>query len=298
MARRKKRELEEELDGVQGEETPRRSPREQARLILRFAGWTIAVVSVVFLTGFVLWQSEQFLKTDPRFIVAQDGATAEDSPIRIEGSKHASKWMMRRVFNEDRGRSLYDMDPEQRRESLRRVEWVRDATVRRIWPNRIAVSIEERDPVAFVQVASGASGSFSDPISYKPMLIDGDGVVLPLKGGAPSNLPLLSGVRPADPFEKRADRVHRMIRALEELKDHRANISELDYSVPDNLRITYQTASDQVILVLGSEKYAERVNFFVKNYPQIREKLTPRAVLDLTMDGRILISEPAEATSK
>jgi cell division protein FtsQ len=298
MARRKKRELEEELDEVQGEETPKRSPREQARLILRFAGWTIAVVSVVFLTGFILWQSEQFLKTDPRFIVAQDGVSADDSPIRIEGAKHASKWMMRRVFNEDRGRSLYDMDPDERRESLRRLEWVRDATVRRIWPNRIAVSIEERDPVAFVQVASGTSGSFSDPVSYKPMLIDCDGVVLPLKGGAPSNLPLLTGVRPTDPLEKRADRVQRMTRALDELKDHRANITELDFAVPEKLRISYQTPGDQVVLVLGSEKYAERVNFFLKNYPQIREKLTPRAVCDLTMDGRILISEPAEATSK
>jgi cell division protein FtsQ len=190
------------------------------------------------------------------------------------------------------------MDPEQRRDSLRRVEWVRDATVRRIWPNRVAVSIEERDPVAFVQVASGASGSFADPVSYKPMLIDGDGVVLPLKGGAPSNLPLLSGVRPSDPLEKREDRVRRMSRALDELKEHRANIVELDLSNPDNLRITFQTSTGQMILVLGSEKYAERVNFFLKNYPQFREKLTPRSVLDLTLDGRILASEPVEATSK
>ena len=36
----------------------------------------------------------------------------------------------------------------QRREELLRLQWVKDATVTRIWPNRLRIQVVEREPVA------------------------------------------------------------------------------------------------------------------------------------------------------
>ena len=56
------------------------------------------------------------------------------------------------VFAATSGRSVYLCPISQRREQLLAIDWVEEATVSRIWPNRLSVAIRERKPVAFVQV--------------------------------------------------------------------------------------------------------------------------------------------------
>ncbi len=41
----------------------------------------------------------------------------------------------------------------ERRRRLLAVDWVKDASVSRRWPNRVSVNVIERRPVAFAQIA-------------------------------------------------------------------------------------------------------------------------------------------------
>ncbi|MEJ5368253.1 MAG: FtsQ-type POTRA domain-containing protein [Bryobacteraceae bacterium] len=283
MSRRKRK--------ANGAEEPAREL--PVRRWLLWGGWLLALSGAAAGAAFFLLEWNRFLSRDPRFLLAE-----EDSPqsgISIEGTRRVSRAAVLKVFAADRGRSIADIDLERRRDELRRLDWVRDATVRRVWPNRLEVRIEEREPVAMIQVPAGISGSFGEPLRMRPMLIDADGVILPMTGPAPGNLPLLLGVRPEQDVERRRKLVRLMQRVLEELRPAASNIPEVDVTDPENIRIGYQTKDHLVVLVLGNEKFLERLNVFLGHLDAIRERLSHRAVLDLTTEGRItLVEAPPE----
>lgn len=298
MARRKK------LDRLaeQDEQQLRQSPDYRARLrsvrtLLRFAGLTLGLVIVVFGTAWVLWQSDQFLNHDPRFHIATEGDPDGDKAIQISGLQHTSKESVLNIFAVDRGRSLYSVDPEARRERIKRLAWVRDASVRRLWPNRLEVHVTERRPIAFIQVPSGATGSPDNPISYRPMLVDDDGVILPLMGEVPKELPLLTGIRLGDSLDRRRGRVRLLGQLMLELSEYRNNIAEVDVSDPDNLRITYQMNDQSLVLILGSERYQDHLRTFLRNYDSFRDRLPPHAVLDVSVKDRVIARTPLRTAS-
>ena len=290
MARKKKQDQGEDLDTGQGQSQP--VSTAAVRRALAFTGWTFGLVMVVFGVAFALLQGEQFLSADTRFRIAEESYRASDDSIAVRGLKNASKPAVLRVFHADRGRSLSDVDTQRRRLALRRVEWVRDASVRRIWPNRLEVEIQERQPVAIIQVPASMSGDFANPVNYKPMLIDAEGFLLQVNGPIPHSMPLLIGVRPGEDVERRRRRVLKLLQVLEELRDSREHIQEVDVTDPENLRITYQIQDQHVILILGNESFQQRVGTFLRYFEGIRERLAPRAILDVSMKNRISAVTP------
>ena len=276
-------------------ETPERPERSLAlRRALAAAGWSLALVCALAGTAFFVFEWDRFLSHDPRFRLPE-----EDRPgavgIFVEGNRHVSRAAVLRVFQADRGRGVNEIDLERRRQELRRIDWVRDAAIRRIWPSTLVVRITEREPVAMIQVPAGISGSFGDPLRMRPMLIDADGVILPMDGAATRPLPLLVGVRREQDIEHRRHLVRLMQRVLEELAPAAANIPEIDVTDPENVRIAYQTPKHLVVLILGNEKFLDRLNVFLSHLESIQDRLSHRAVLDLTTEGRItLVEAPPE----
>lgn len=285
MARKKR--YEEESIGEREESRTLRGA--SIRTGLRFAGLTLALVATVFGAAWTLWQGETFMQSDARFRISHEDEN--DKAIVIRGARNAQMAALTRVFAPDRGRSLYELDPEKRRENLRTVEWVKDASVRRIWPNRVAVEIVERQPVAFIQVPSGASGSFENPVSYEPRLIDEDGFILTVRGAIPKELPLLTGVRRDEDIEIRRARVQKMIKLMAGAGEYGRNISEVDAARTDNLKAVYQVDGRQVTLILGSERYRERIELFLRNWEKGRDNVQPGDSLDLTYDDRIIVKK-------
>lgn len=286
MSRRKRKENEAEAPG-----------RSAAILRgLRLAGWILAIAGAAGGAAFFVFEWNRFLSRDPRFVLpAEDGAA---SSLVIEGVRHVPRAAVLRIFAPDRGRSVADIDLERRRQELRRLDWVRDATVRRIWPGRVLVRIEERVPAAIIQVPAGISGRFGEPLRMQPALIDDQGVILPMEGPVQGSLPLLLGVRPEQDIEERGRRVRLMLRILRELEPAASRIPEVDLTDPENARIAYQTPQHLVLLVLGNERYLERLNVFLSHYESIRDRLSHRAVLDLTTEGRITLVEASAEDSR
>lgn len=268
--------------------------RQSLRRSLRIAGWMFGVATTVFVGAAALLEGEQFLSHDARFRLPERGAEAHDDAITVTGLHHASMVAVLHVFDEDRGRGLIDIDPERRRDALRRLDWVRDASVRRVWPNHLYVEIQERVPVAFIQVPASLSGNFADPLRYTPKLIDADGIILPVSGAPPRGLVLLGGVREQDDVERRRARVLQLMRILDELADVRGRVVETDLTDPENVRIGLRMPDRQVTLILGNERFKDRVATLDRHYDGIRDRLPEGTVLDVSLDGRITAINGAE----
>lgn len=265
--------------------------------LLKFAGLTLSVVFAVFALGWLIWSAERFLVEDDRFMVSIEDEPGIPPAIEVSGDRNANRKAIVEVFDGDRGRSLYKLDTEERKRQIDALPWVKSSTVRRIWPNRIAVEIVERTPIAFIQSPSGVTGSMEHPVSYRPMLIDGDGEILGLKPQSASSLPLLRGVQPRDPVQQRRARARLLSRVLDDLAAYRQRIPEIDLTRAPSVTIAYELMGTTIELILGEDSWRQRLDYLEKNSDRIRGMLYDRMVLDLTMDNRVILKSPPKQPS-
>lgn len=259
-------------------EAPKR-PLSTFRLSMRLVALTLAAVTS--LLG--AYELERFLIRDPRFTLPAADFGPDSPNVRIEGLHHASRDDVMRIFAPDLGRSLYLMPLAARRAALLGIDWVKDASVARIWPNRVLVRVKERTPAAFLLVGSGNASRYA--------LIDDEGVILRPPAYARFTLPVAVGIRPDEPITLRRDRVRRMMRMLQELGPLGEKISEVDVSERDNLKVTESVDNRAVTLVLGDRNFAVRMRNFVNHYAEIRKRLPDATRLDLRLEDRITVEE-------
>jgi cell division protein FtsQ len=263
-----------------------RKPRvtASASRVPRVATWRIVTRGFITLVGLLLGllvfhYVERFLIIDPRFALNGEDATAASASVEVSGAVHASQRAIQDVFAEDQGRSVYVIPISDRRDALRMVDWVKDASVARIWPNRMLVTVAERKPVAFVTLGRAGFG-----------LIDEDGVILPPAQDRFS-LPVLTGVRATDTIALRRDRVRRMLHVTAELGDQAHDLSEIDVSDRDNVKISQAYHGKVLTLLLGDHNLNARYRNFVSHYPEIQRRLPAATTLDLRLEDRITVVE-------
>src|ERR1039458_9687673 len=85
------------------------------------------------------------------------------------------------------------------------IDWVEEASVSRVWPDRLAVRIQERKPVAFVLLHANV------------LLIDAHGVLLNPPAQAQFTFPVLAGIREEQTPEQRLDCVRAFLQVEQEL---------------------------------------------------------------------------------
>jgi cell division protein FtsQ len=230
---------------------------------------------------------EYFLTHDRRFSLRPGGPGEAGSPdLRITGLGRAPAEQVRTVFREDEGRSVFLTPLAERREELLRIRWVREASVSRVWPNRIDVLVSERTPVAFVRLPGNRRGAPSIPA-----LIDIDGVILPPVKGGHWELPALAGIRADQPVEERAARVRGMRALLADLRGVADKVGEVDGRDLKNWRIITEVDGTAVTLVLGDSEFSKKVRRFLEHWPEIRQRAPGSHVFDLRLADRIVAIE-------
>ena len=250
---------------------------------VRFTAWLIA--GAIALVALVLaWhRTEEFLIKDDRFRIPEAEEFAGQSPnLTVEGVHYASPSEIRHVFADDFGRSLYLAPIQIRRQQLLAIDWVEEASVAKVWPNSLKVGVRERRPVAFVRFKERPDG-----IS-EFALIDAEGVILRPRIAARFTLPVIVGVHEHEPAPDRRARVHRVLDMLKAVGSYADQISEIDVSEPNNLVVAEHVDGGVVSLMLGDEKYTERLKNFLANYAEIKAKRPNAKKLDLRVDGAIL----------
>jgi cell division protein FtsQ len=115
-----------------------------------------------------------------------DGAMADAgltvATVTVDGHLHTQGNEVTQRLNIKRGDLMLYVDVDEARARIETLPWVKSAQVRRIWPNRIVIKIEERRPVA---------RWLND---RRVGIVDSDGAVVGVRGAeAFTTLPLLAG---------------------------------------------------------------------------------------------------------
>jgi cell division protein FtsQ len=252
-----------------------------AVLVYSFRFTVAGALLVAALIG--LYRVERYVVQEPRFRLVAPEVGEESSTLEIAGLRYASRAQVLRVFEPDFGRSVYLIPLKQRRAQLRSVDWVRDASIRRIWPNRVLVRIEERNPAAFIELPV-------DRFS-RVALIDADGQILHQPAHSEFKLPVIAGVRPAEVEAARREKVRRLQRLMDDAADLGSRVSEADVSDRNNLVVTAKMDDRAVLLHLGDGNYGARLRSFVKHYPDIQKRMPDARRFDLRLDDRITVLE-------
>jgi cell division protein FtsQ len=250
-------------------------------------GLIVAFFLVVFIAAVALaYQVDTFLATDPRFALQADvhgAAGAVGAPIEIAGLQHASRDEVLRVFADDVGLSLYLMPLQARREALKGIDWVEDAAVSRIWPNRLRVAIRERTPVA---VAAFSGKDRTAPLVTR--LADASGALMHMPVQASIDLPVVFGLEPSQSREACRKQVELLLQLQREVEPLNARFSELHVGDPRNLRGTLVMDGRSLTLILGDRNFLARVRSFITNYEVVVKEEPGANLFDMRLDDRIL----------
>jgi cell division protein FtsQ len=224
------------------------------------------------------YRFDSFLAGNRAFFLSPAG-------LEMTGTRYTPPAAIRSVFREDFGRSIYLLPVSARRQALLGIDWVKEVVVSRRWPNRVVVRIVERVPAAFVLLPGEG-----------PALVDDQGVILrppPTR----FDLPVVRGLDRRQPAQARRARMRQVVQFLREVQAHTPDISEIDASDPQRLAIMQQVGGRTVRLVLGDRNYRPRLERFLRNYPEINQRLPGATVFDLRLDDRITASgmPPAES---
>ncbi|MGE5570538.1 MAG: cell division protein FtsQ/DivIB [Rhodospirillales bacterium] len=257
---------------------------------LYWAGLAFLVLAVVA----AIYRIDQYLASDRHFILT--GSPEAHPNLSITGLQYAPHAQAAGVFVEDFGRSIYLMPLAERRRALMRIDWVRDASVSRRWPNRVDVRIYERTPVAFAMLPQ--SRDASGTVLYEAALVDGEGVILTPPPRARFNLPVLYGLTRQQPAQIRRERVRQVLELIGEVKSHTGQISEINAADADNLIVTYNVEGRAVRLMLGHQRYLPRLKSFLTNYAEISRRLPGARLFDLRLDDRITAVEEGGSNAR
>ena len=213
--------------------------------------------------------------TDASYMLSHENRDA----LAIQGMVYASRSKVMRVFSGDFGQSVFSISLDERRRRLLAIDWIEDASVARIWPDRLMVRLRERKPVAFVFFRSGV------------LLIDRHGVLLDQPPQAQFAFPVLSGVRENETEEQRAEHVRAMLRVQDDLGYLAKDVSEIDAGDPDNIRIVAKAGDRAVELSVGDTNFAQRYQNFLAHFAEIEKHSPGVRSFDLRMDDRITARE-------
>ena len=213
----------------------------------------------------------QYALTDPQFTLSVNRPGA----LTIQGLNYTPQTKVVRVFSGDFDHSVFTVPLAERRRRLLAIDWVEDASVSRVWPDRLLVRIRERKPVAFVIFRSGV------------LLIDERGVLLDPPALAHFAFPVLSGVREDETEEQRRERVRVLLRLQEEMGYMAKDVSEVNAADPDNVRIVAQVENRAVELIMGDGNFARRYQTFLAHYPEIGKRSPKVKTFDLRQDGQV-----------
>ncbi len=219
------------------------------------------------------------LERDPRFRIAG----SED--IQAMGLTEVSRAEMMPVFGEDIGRNVFFVPLDQRRRELEGIPWIERATVMRVLPDQIRVSVVERQPVAFTR--------HRDEIG----LVDANGVLLAMSPATMAkhhySFPVLTGIDAGDPPDSRKERMDVYMRMMAELdaggKRNSEQISEIDLTDPEDARVLMPEQGADILAHFGEDHFLERYERYQAHIADWRQQYPHLAAADLRYDNQVVL---------
>jgi cell division protein FtsQ len=244
-----------------------RFPRGRLGRILVISG----VVAVFCLIITICVAVHSFFMTDARFRIE----TA--SSIQVLGNSQVTRPELLSVFGSDIGRNIFHVPLAQRRAELEQLPWVEHATVMRLLPNQLRVAVTERVPVAFVR-----AGNQIGLVDRRGVLLDMPPTMMAAKR---YSFPVVTGVTEQQSAEERASRMRLyadFMNALSSTNGMAASqLSEVDLSDPEDVRVLLPSAGTDLLVHFGSEDFGARWQRLEEKLPGWRRQYPRLAGVDL-----------------
>lgn len=280
----------EDLDSEEAQflRTERRVPirrsaiPKKAASQLKIAG---AIVAAVVVCGGLSAWAYSYGMTSWRFRIQ-----SSDS-VEIAGVHNASRAQVMDVAGRDIARNIFFVPLDERKKQLEQIPWVEEASVMRLLPNRIAVTIRERTPVAFAQIGSRIS------------LIDANGVVMgmPADRKTKYSFPVIRGIAETEPLSSRAAAMKIYNRLVSELgttdgenasgnTNYVKQLSEVDLSDPENVKVTANDPGGTMVVHLGAQDFLPRYKLYVAHIAEWRQQFQNVQSVDLRYEGQVVVN--------
>jgi len=220
-----------------------------------------------------------YLERDARFRIAGT------SDIQASGLTEVSRAELLPVFGEDIGRNIFFVPLSLRRKQLEEIPWIEQATVMRLLPDQIRVSVVERTPVAFTRHGQQIG------------LVDADGVLLTMPPAAMAahhySFPVLTGIDPGDPPAARKARMAVYMRLMADLdsgnQHYSQNISEIDLTDPEDARALMPEQGRDILAHFGEDHFLERYLRYKTHIAEWRLQYPKLAAVDLRYDQQVVL---------
>jgi cell division protein FtsQ len=220
-----------------------------------------------------------YLNRDNRFRIA--GA----SNIQATGLNEVSRAEMLPIFGEDIGRNIFFVPLAERRKQLEQIPWVERATVMRLLPDQIRVSVVERQPVAFMRQGSQVG------------LVDANGVLLAMPPALMAqhhySFPVVTGIDPHDPPAAAKTRMavyQRLLAELDANGQHLSEqISEIDLTDPEDARVLMPEQGADILAHLGEDRFLDRYLRYKAHIAEWRQQYPKLASVDLRYDEHVVL---------
>jgi cell division protein FtsQ len=222
---------------------------------------------------------KSYLARDGRYRI--DGA----SNIQVTGLTEVSRAQMLPVFGEDIGRNIFFVPLAERRRQLEEIPWVEKATVMRLLPNQIRVSVVERQPVAFVRQGAQIG------------LVDANGVLLAMPAAMMAqrhySFPVVTGINPGDPPAARSARMKVYQRLLSELDANgqklSGQISEIDLTDMEDAQVLMPEQGSDILAHFGQDQFLQRYQRYKAHINEWRQQYPKLAAVDLRYDQQVVL---------
>lgn len=241
----------------------------------------LGAAALVLLAGVValILAVRNFLDHDPRFRIDSSAA------IQTTGNSQLSRRDLLTVFGSDLGRNIFFVPLAQRRAELEQIPWVEHATVMRLLPDQLRVSVTERTPIAFVRLGS------------KIDLVDAAGVVLEMPPSMMAarrySFPVVTGINPNDPLSTRGARMHLYQKFITEIDSTGEKVSEqlseVDLSDPEDVRVTVPAKGSDLLLHFGQEDFLNRWHNYETHIAEWQQQYPHLGSVDLRYQHEVVL---------
>jgi cell division protein FtsQ len=250
------------------------NPKNASRL-----KWIAVAAILVCLLGFAAGSLYRYGEHSWRFRIE----SSDD--IEITGTRNVTHAQVMEVLGGDIGRNIFFIPLSQRKAQLEQIPWVESASIMRFVPNHLKVEIHERTPVAFARIGPRIS------------LMDAGGTIMELPSGANRrkySFPVILDINPGEPHSTRAARMKIYNELIRELDSGGArysqDLSEVDVSDPDDVKVAVADPSGEVLVHLGSSNFLDRYRIYIAHVREWRQQFDKLESVDLRYERQIIVN--------
>jgi cell division protein FtsQ len=236
---------------------------------------------------FVWLTAKKYLEHDNRFRIA--GVAS----IQTVGLSQVTRADILPVFGADIGKNIFFINLAERRKDLEEIPWIKQATVMRLLPDQLRVSVVERTPIAFARHGQLIG------------LVDADGVLLTMSPAMMAqnhySFPVVTGVDAGDPLTSRQARMavyQKLMHDLDSNGQHLSDqISEVDLTDPEDARVLMPEQGGDILAHFGEDHFLDRYQRYKAHIAEWRQEYPHLNAVDLRYDHQVVLEMAPGTTS-